>query len=178
MVPHFSLYPSILSVACIVLDKPFKIQPSPLLFLLSVFRNGDLLCPPFRFIIPRSMQQDLEKILSLITEKVSLRTGAVRRLETPSGQETHTWSAMSPNKPTERWRCCKYLFSGCALWKERLCPQLRHFRLATATLPWEPRGSRNFHMWSCWYQKPKKGITMQGPLHVCEDVCLNVSVLK
>uniref|UniRef100_A0A3P8TR52 Doublecortin domain containing 2B n=1 Tax=Amphiprion percula TaxID=161767 RepID=A0A3P8TR52_AMPPE len=49
-------------------------------YSLNVFRNGDLLCPPFRFIIPRSMQQDLEQILSLITEKVSLRTGAVRRL--------------------------------------------------------------------------------------------------
>ncbi|TNN41832.1 Doublecortin domain-containing protein 2B [Liparis tanakae] len=45
-----------------------------------VFRNGDLLCPPFRFLIPRSMQQDLEKILGVVTEKVSLRTGAVRRL--------------------------------------------------------------------------------------------------
>ncbi|XP_068582540.1 doublecortin domain-containing protein 2B isoform X3 [Cebidichthys violaceus] len=52
----------------------------PLPCILHVFRNGDLLCPPFRFIIPRSMQQNLEKILSLITEKVSLRTGAVRRL--------------------------------------------------------------------------------------------------
>ncbi|MED6276077.1 hypothetical protein CHARACLAT_033373, partial [Characodon lateralis] len=55
-------------------------QPSPLLSLFSVFRNGDILCPPFRFIIPRSMRQDLDQILSLITEKVSLRTGAVRRL--------------------------------------------------------------------------------------------------
>ncbi|KAF0044277.1 hypothetical protein F2P81_003435 [Scophthalmus maximus] len=47
---------------------------------LDVFRNGDFLCPPFRFIIPRSMRQDLEQILSLVTEKVCLRTGAVRRL--------------------------------------------------------------------------------------------------
>ncbi|XP_022052433.1 doublecortin domain-containing protein 2B isoform X1 [Acanthochromis polyacanthus] len=52
----------------------------PVPCIIHVFRNGDLLCPPFRFIIPRSMQQDLEQILSLITEKVSLRTGAVRRL--------------------------------------------------------------------------------------------------
>ncbi|XP_034087640.1 doublecortin domain-containing protein 2B isoform X2 [Gymnodraco acuticeps] len=52
----------------------------PLPCIIHVFRNGDLLCPPFRFIIPRSMQQDLEQILSLVTEKVSLRTGAVRRL--------------------------------------------------------------------------------------------------
>lgn len=53
-------------------------------FLNSVFRNGDLLCPPFRFIIPRSMRQDLNQILGLVTEKVSLRTGAVRRLVTLS----------------------------------------------------------------------------------------------
>ncbi|XP_063355888.1 doublecortin domain-containing protein 2B [Pelmatolapia mariae] len=52
----------------------------PVPCIIHVFRNGDLLCPPFRFIIPRSMQQDLDQILSLITEKVSLRTGAVRRL--------------------------------------------------------------------------------------------------
>ncbi|XP_039993681.1 doublecortin domain-containing protein 2B [Xiphias gladius] len=52
----------------------------PVPCIIHVFRNGDLLCPPFRFIIPRNMQQDLEQILGLVTEKVSLRTGAVRRL--------------------------------------------------------------------------------------------------
>uniref|UniRef100_A0A8C5GJ37 Doublecortin domain-containing protein 2-like n=1 Tax=Gouania willdenowi TaxID=441366 RepID=A0A8C5GJ37_GOUWI len=52
----------------------------PLPCILHVFRNGDLLCPPFRFIIPRTMLQDLEQVLSLVTEKVNLRTGAVRRL--------------------------------------------------------------------------------------------------
>ncbi|XP_055087266.1 doublecortin domain-containing protein 2B [Periophthalmus magnuspinnatus] len=52
----------------------------PIPCIIHVFRNGDLLCPPFRFIIPRNMQQDLEQILSLVTDKVSLRTGAVRRL--------------------------------------------------------------------------------------------------
>uniref|UniRef100_H3DIS0 Doublecortin domain containing 2B n=1 Tax=Tetraodon nigroviridis TaxID=99883 RepID=H3DIS0_TETNG len=57
----------------------------PVPCILHVFRNGDLLCPPFRFIIPRSMRQDLEQILGLITEKVSLRTGAVRRLCTLEG---------------------------------------------------------------------------------------------
>uniref|UniRef100_A0A7N6B333 Doublecortin domain-containing protein n=1 Tax=Anabas testudineus TaxID=64144 RepID=A0A7N6B333_ANATE len=55
-----------------------KLIPVPC--IIHVFRNGDLLCPPFRFIIPRSLQQDLEQILSLVTEKVGLRTGAVRRL--------------------------------------------------------------------------------------------------
>eukprot|EP00066_Takifugu_rubripes_P028544 XP_011617810.1 PREDICTED: doublecortin domain-containing protein 2B [Takifugu rubripes] len=57
----------------------------PVPCILHVFRNGDLLCPPFRFIIPRSMRQDLEQILGLITDKVSLRTGAVRRLCTLEG---------------------------------------------------------------------------------------------
>ncbi|KAM3595345.1 uncharacterized protein V6R79_022033 [Siganus canaliculatus] len=57
----------------------------PVPCIIHVFRNGDLLCPPFRFIIPRSMRQDLEQILRLITEKVSLRTGAVRRLCTLDG---------------------------------------------------------------------------------------------
>ncbi|XP_035465732.1 doublecortin domain-containing protein 2B isoform X2 [Scophthalmus maximus] len=52
----------------------------PVPCIIHVFRNGDFLCPPFRFIIPRSMRQDLEQILSLVTEKVCLRTGAVRRL--------------------------------------------------------------------------------------------------
>uniref|UniRef100_A0A3B4A926 Doublecortin domain-containing protein n=1 Tax=Periophthalmus magnuspinnatus TaxID=409849 RepID=A0A3B4A926_9GOBI len=67
---------------------PKKLHSVPLIchncitssYSFSVFRNGDLLCPPFRFIIPRNMQQDLEQILSLVTDKVSLRTGAVRRL--------------------------------------------------------------------------------------------------
>ncbi|XP_051942273.1 doublecortin domain-containing protein 2B [Hippocampus zosterae] len=55
-----------------------KFVPVPC--IIHVFRNGDILCPPFRFIIPRNMQRDLEQILSLVTDKVSLRTGAVRRL--------------------------------------------------------------------------------------------------
>ena len=61
-------------------------------FPFSVFRNGDLLCPPFRFIIPRTMRQDLEQILGLVTEKVSLRTGAVRRSATAAYTHTHTYA--------------------------------------------------------------------------------------
>ncbi|XP_036398136.1 doublecortin domain-containing protein 2B [Megalops cyprinoides] len=53
--------------------------------IIHVFRNGDLLCPPLRFIIPRSILQDLEQILSMVSEKASLRTGAVRRLCTLEG---------------------------------------------------------------------------------------------
>ncbi|XP_067336459.1 doublecortin domain-containing protein 2B [Channa argus] len=52
----------------------------PIPCIIHVFRNGDLLCPPFRFIIPRNMQQNLEQILTVVSERVNLRTGAVRRL--------------------------------------------------------------------------------------------------
>ncbi|XP_041096629.1 doublecortin domain-containing protein 2B isoform X2 [Polyodon spathula] len=47
--------------------------------VIHVFRNGDLLCPPFRIIIPKNMRQDWENILIEVTEKANLRTGAVRR---------------------------------------------------------------------------------------------------
>ncbi|RXN10586.1 doublecortin domain-containing 2-like isoform X1 [Labeo rohita] len=52
---------------------------------LDVFRNGDILSPAIRLIISRHMQKNLEQILSLISEKAMLRTGAVRRLCTLEG---------------------------------------------------------------------------------------------
>ncbi|XP_064783044.1 doublecortin domain-containing protein 2B isoform X2 [Oncorhynchus masou masou] len=57
----------------------------PLPCIIHVFRNEDLRCSPFRFIIPRTWQHDLDQILGLVTEKASLRTGAVRRLCTLEG---------------------------------------------------------------------------------------------
>lgn len=48
-------------------------------FLCSVFRNGDILSPAMRLIIPRTLLKNLEQILSLVSEKAMLRTGAVRR---------------------------------------------------------------------------------------------------
>ncbi|KAK7140422.1 hypothetical protein R3I94_012894 [Phoxinus phoxinus] len=53
--------------------------------IIHVFRNGDILSPALRLIIPRHMQKNLEQILSLISEKAMLRTGAVRRLCTLEG---------------------------------------------------------------------------------------------
>ncbi|XP_052469803.1 doublecortin domain-containing protein 2B [Carassius gibelio] len=53
--------------------------------IIHVFRNGDILSPAMRLIIPRNMQKNLEQILSLISEKAMLRTGAVRRLCTLEG---------------------------------------------------------------------------------------------
>lgn len=53
--------------------------------IIHVFRNGDVLSPAMRLIIPRHMKKNLEQILSLISEKAMLRTGAVRRLCTLEG---------------------------------------------------------------------------------------------
>ncbi|XP_039596710.1 doublecortin domain-containing protein 2B isoform X2 [Polypterus senegalus] len=53
--------------------------------VIFVFRNGDLLCPAFRLIIPKNVLHDWEKILIMVTEKANLRTGAVQRLCTVEG---------------------------------------------------------------------------------------------
>ncbi|KAF4089884.1 hypothetical protein AMELA_G00043350 [Ameiurus melas] len=53
--------------------------------IIHVFRNGDVLSPAMRFIIPRSVLKSLEQILRLVSEKAMLRTGAVRRLCTLDG---------------------------------------------------------------------------------------------
>ncbi|XP_067863129.1 doublecortin domain-containing protein 2B [Heptranchias perlo] len=53
--------------------------------IVNIFRNGDLLSPPFRLIIPKHVMPDWDKILVMITEKANIRTGAVRRLCTMDG---------------------------------------------------------------------------------------------
>uniref|UniRef100_A0A4W6F4F7 Doublecortin domain containing 2B n=1 Tax=Lates calcarifer TaxID=8187 RepID=A0A4W6F4F7_LATCA len=102
----------------------------PLMFLFSVFRNGDPLCPPFRFIIPRSMQQDLEQILSLVTEKVSLRTGAVRRLCSLEGVTVSSAGELETGRcyvavGTERFKKLPYVELSVSKATERYYPGKR-----------------------------------------------------
>ncbi|XP_066535150.1 doublecortin domain-containing protein 2B isoform X2 [Hoplias malabaricus] len=82
--------------------------------IIHVFRNGDVLSPAMRFIIPRSMQKNLEQVLSLVSEKAMLRTGAVRRLCTLDGvtltsveelESGHCYVAVG----TERFKKLPYL---------------------------------------------------------------------
>ncbi|XP_078093255.1 doublecortin domain-containing protein 2B [Mustelus asterias] len=58
----------------------------PIPCIIHIFRNGDLLNPPFRLIIPKHVMSNWDKILAMITEKANIRTGAVRRLCALDGQ--------------------------------------------------------------------------------------------
>ncbi|KAJ4938852.1 hypothetical protein JOQ06_028318 [Pogonophryne albipinna] len=140
----------------------------------NVFRNGDLLCPPFRFIIPRSMQQDLEQILSLVTEKVSLRTGAVRRLCSLEGatlssavelETGHCYVAVG----TERFKKLPYVELLVSKATERTGKQEVVQRISTVTQP------------SSTPQRPVKIRNNRGqprpPLSNGSELTLNLSLI-
>ncbi|XP_058051710.1 doublecortin domain-containing protein 2B isoform X2 [Ahaetulla prasina] len=48
--------------------------------VIYVFRNGDLLSPPFRMVLARSVLQEWGIVLGRLSEKANLRTGAVKKL--------------------------------------------------------------------------------------------------
>ncbi|XP_039605931.1 doublecortin domain-containing protein 2 [Polypterus senegalus] len=53
---------------------------------INVFKNGDVLVPPIRILIPKYTLRSWDRVLALITEKIRLRTGAVHRLCTLHGE--------------------------------------------------------------------------------------------
>nr|XP_060640118.1 LOW QUALITY PROTEIN: doublecortin domain-containing protein 2B [Anolis sagrei ordinatus] len=61
-------------------------RPTSLPCIIHIFRNGDLLSPPFRLILSKSVLQDWNTVLELLSEKANLRSGAVRKLYRLNGE--------------------------------------------------------------------------------------------
>ncbi|XP_029972892.1 doublecortin domain-containing protein 2B isoform X2 [Salarias fasciatus] len=143
----------------------------PVPCIIHVFRNGDLLHPPLRFIIPRSMQQDLDQVLRLVSEKVDLRTGAVRRLCSVGGQSVSSAADLQTGQcyvavGTERFKKLPYVELLVSKTTQRYFPGRRRPRRLQVSLYFRTRAVREKPTALCF----QKGGS--GPEDQCSDSAL------
>ncbi|XP_018427380.1 PREDICTED: doublecortin domain-containing protein 2B [Nanorana parkeri] len=88
-------------------------EESHLPCIIHVFRNGDLLTPPIRVLIPPSILKEWELVLTLLTEKANLYRGAVRRICTLDGVSISFGAELVSGEyyvavGSERFKCLPY----------------------------------------------------------------------
>ncbi|XP_044143212.1 doublecortin domain-containing protein 2B isoform X2 [Bufo gargarizans] len=81
--------------------------------IIHIFRNGDLLTPPIRVVIPPSILKEWELVLTLLTEKANLYNGAVRKLCTLDGVSISCGAELVSGEyyvaiGSEKYKCLPY----------------------------------------------------------------------
>ncbi|XP_077155721.1 doublecortin domain-containing protein 2B [Ranitomeya variabilis] len=88
-------------------------EESHLPCIIHIFRNGDLMTPPIRILIPPSILREWELVLTLLTEKANLYNGAVRKLCTLDGVSISCGSELVSGEyyvaiGSEKYKCLPY----------------------------------------------------------------------
>ncbi|XP_068124990.1 doublecortin domain-containing protein 2B isoform X2 [Hyperolius riggenbachi] len=81
--------------------------------IIHIFRNGDLMTPPIRVLISPTILKEWELVLSLLTEKANLYSGAVRRICTLDGVSLSCGAELVSGEyyvavGSERFKCLPY----------------------------------------------------------------------